>query len=270
MEDWPFSFKDYWGDERTRQHVEFSREGKHFCIYCGAESDSREHCPSRVFLTKPYPEGLPVLPACTECNNSFSEDESYVALYIDSLMYLSGVCSELPPRMRKRGLKSNSFRQAKNDWEEYQSTKILPQNKRIIRILSKLAIGHMVYELSEGYKEYSCYTKPISVEYRFSFQMKESEINEYDGFVFMFDKKLPELGSRVFDRIFVLEQVLRSHSSQTSITVPMLVMNWNDIQEGNYSYIAWYDNDSYFHVKIIIRNFLFAHLVFSQEDTLDS
>ena len=62
--------------------VTFSRKGLHFCIYCGKPSNTREHCPSKVFLEKPYPDDLPVLPACFECNNSFSSDELYTKMYI--------------------------------------------------------------------------------------------------------------------------------------------------------------------------------------------
>ena len=71
MEERPFCFNVFWGDEKKRPHVEFSRRGSHYCIYCGAKSDSREHCPSKVFLSKPYPDNLPVLPACIKCNNGF-------------------------------------------------------------------------------------------------------------------------------------------------------------------------------------------------------
>ena len=86
-----FSFKEYWGPEYLKPYLTFSRKGKHFCIYCGAESGTREHVPSKVFLDEPYPEDLPVLPACFNCNNGFSDDEAYVfnfsITYKDDLDY---------------------------------------------------------------------------------------------------------------------------------------------------------------------------------------
>jgi hypothetical protein len=45
------------------------------CVYCGGLDETRDHVPSRVFLDSPFPENLPVVPACWECNNSFSRDD---------------------------------------------------------------------------------------------------------------------------------------------------------------------------------------------------
>ncbi len=43
------------------------------CIYCGGIPDTRDHAPSRILLEPPpYPENLPVVGACKECNQSFS------------------------------------------------------------------------------------------------------------------------------------------------------------------------------------------------------
>jgi hypothetical protein len=34
------------------------------CIYCGRATQTRDHVPSRVLLNEPYPNNLPVVPAC--------------------------------------------------------------------------------------------------------------------------------------------------------------------------------------------------------------
>jgi hypothetical protein len=73
---------NFWGDERLGPRVEFSRNSYKECIYCGKRSDIREHVPSKVFLNKPIPIDLPTLPACFLCNNSFSEDELFLALLV--------------------------------------------------------------------------------------------------------------------------------------------------------------------------------------------
>lgn len=44
------------GDNSLIPHVTFSRKGTHYCIYCGSISDTREHVPSKIFLSKPYPK----------------------------------------------------------------------------------------------------------------------------------------------------------------------------------------------------------------------
>jgi len=70
-----FNFKKYWGPDEYRPRVVFDRSSTMQCVYCGDVADSREHCPSKVFLTKPFPPDLPVVPACIKCNNSFAHDE---------------------------------------------------------------------------------------------------------------------------------------------------------------------------------------------------
>lgn len=47
------------------------------CVYSGGGTETRDHVPSKVLLEKPYPENLPIVPACDTCNQSFSSDEEY-------------------------------------------------------------------------------------------------------------------------------------------------------------------------------------------------
>ena len=56
------------------------------CIYYWGRVATQEHVPSKVFLDKPYPDDLPVIGACRECNNGFSLDEQYVACLIESVI----------------------------------------------------------------------------------------------------------------------------------------------------------------------------------------
>ena len=78
-----FNFKGYWGADILRPFVEHSKKGVHYCIYCGAIADTREHVPSKAFLNKPLPSDLPTLPAFRTCNNGFSGDELYTNTYIE-------------------------------------------------------------------------------------------------------------------------------------------------------------------------------------------
>jgi hypothetical protein len=57
-----------------------------FCAFCGGETGTRDHCPSRVLLDEPLPSNLPVVPACAACNSSFSGDEEYVACLISCVV----------------------------------------------------------------------------------------------------------------------------------------------------------------------------------------
>ena len=53
------------------------------CVYCGAEPETRDHVPSKVLLDEPFPDDLPVVPACERCNNRLSPDERYVACFVE-------------------------------------------------------------------------------------------------------------------------------------------------------------------------------------------
>lgn len=52
------------------------------CTFCGGDTGTRDHCPSKIFLDQPFPDNLPVVPACVECNNNFSADEEYMACLV--------------------------------------------------------------------------------------------------------------------------------------------------------------------------------------------
>ncbi len=77
------------------------------CVYCGGPEETRDHVPSRVFLDLPYPENLPVVSACSSCNNSFSQDEEYLACLIESVI----VGSTDPDKIRRLKV-ANIYRRA--------------------------------------------------------------------------------------------------------------------------------------------------------------
>jgi hypothetical protein len=54
----------------------------YFCAFCGGKTGTRDHCPSKIFLDQPFPDNLPVVPACEKCNNNFSLHEEYMACLI--------------------------------------------------------------------------------------------------------------------------------------------------------------------------------------------
>lgn len=141
----------------------------------------------------------------------------------------------------------------------------MPLNSKIIRIVTKLAVGHLVYELCEGYAKDGCCISPSSVNYKFLFDLSESERKEFDEFIIMNDKVLPSMGSRVYNKLFVLEPILKELNGSLTQKISLFIMNWTDIQEGCYKYIAWYENNGIFHVRIVIKDFLYAKVQFMQE-----
>ena len=73
------------GEQGLGYYTSWEKSKGNGCIYCGKPATTREHTPSKAFLLEPYPENLPTIPACFECNNGYSEDENYVSCFLDVL-----------------------------------------------------------------------------------------------------------------------------------------------------------------------------------------
>src|SRR4051812_29354064 len=70
------------------------------CTYCrGPEFETSDHVPSKVLLDEPFPDNLPVVPACSTCNGGFSLDEEYLATLLDCV--LTGTDGDAPSRRPK-------------------------------------------------------------------------------------------------------------------------------------------------------------------------
>lgn len=140
-----FNFNKYWGSDDYRPRVVFERGSDMQCVYCGEPANTREHCPSKVFLTKPYPSDLPVVPACERCNNGFSSDELYTKAFIEAYEHHCSYKSKTILLERKE------VKEAQQKFEECIDAGEIHFDDRIARILIKLAICHITYELTTGF-----------------------------------------------------------------------------------------------------------------------
>ena len=258
-----FSFNRFWGPDGLRSHVEFSRKGLHYCIYCGSIADTREHVPSRAFLKRPLPSDLPVLPACKKCNNGFSSDELYTRTYIECLkeILLSGNTDSIEEQQDDR----KEVLEAKETIKNYLNDGIITYDNRVGRILLKLAIGHAVYELSEGYYSREWNGIPYYTRYIIRKTVSEEEWNDLEYAEYMNDKLLPEMGSRAYRNIYVVQPFLTDIRTGEQSTSGLLMMDWTDIQDGEYRYIAYFEGDNLV-VKMILMDFLYAEVVFQKDD----
>lgn len=258
-----FNFNKFWGSDLLKPFVEYSRKGVYYCIYCGAQADTREHVPSKTFLNKPLPSDLPVLPACQRCNNGFSSDELYVKTYIMCLKEVlenrNYSCLQIEPTERKE------IREAKSTVKEVADTRILTYDKRVGRVLLKLAIGHAVYELSESYHSIKWNGTPIYIKYTVKSTDSEKEWNNLEYAETMNAKILPEIGSRVFRNLLVLQTPLISDEKDKYANLNLVIMNWTDIQDGVYRYIAYLDDDKLV-VKMVILDYLYGEVVFQKHN----
>jgi hypothetical protein len=220
------------------------------CIYCGGPEETRDHVPSRVFLDSPPPENLPVVWACSSCNNGFSLDEAYVACLIESVIAGStdpdditrpGVANMLrrTPALRAR------IEAAKSSTDGQTQFNVEPE--RIRSVVLKLARGHAAFELSQV-----CREEPASIWWYPLPLMTDAQRDNFDAshVVQMFG----EVGSRGLQRLLVTQISLTSANGEESM-LNLLINDWLDVQEGCYRYLA-IDDGGEIKVKIVIREYL--------------
>jgi hypothetical protein len=176
---------DY-GDSRTLD----------YCAFCGGRTGTRDHCPSRVFLDTPYPENLPIVFACSDCNGAFSLDEEYLACLIACV-----TCGSTDPEVVERAkvariladkaalrARIESARLTLGDTVAYRF-----EHDRVNATLTKLAQGHALYELHASFAR-----PPASLDFQPLRDMGEAARAAFES-SHPFDI-WPEVGSRAMQR----------------------------------------------------------------------
>lgn len=122
------------------------------CAYCGGDTLTQDHVPSRVLLDEPYPDNLPRVPSCRMCNEGFSLDEEYVACLIDCV--LAG--SSSPERAQRSKVQriladtpALAARLNKACEESVGATRFSIEEGRVRNVVLKLGRGHALFELNE-------------------------------------------------------------------------------------------------------------------------
>lgn len=192
---------------------------KGVCCYCGNSPETRDHVPSRVFLDEPYPPNLPVVGACRVCNESFSQDEEYVACLIECV-----ICGTTNPKSVKRNkiqrILSESPLLASRIQESCIADEIgniywSPDANRIKNVVLKLARGHLAFELNIYHFE-----EPDVLDVKPIATMSNTEYETFENtpeHVFY-----PEIGSRAF--------ISMSKHPQENWR------SWHDVQTQRYRY----------------------------------
>ena len=234
------------GDDRLGYFTEWDRNSDNGCIYCGNSADTREHSPSKAFLKEPFPENLPTVPACFKCNNGYSSDEEYVSCYLDILKskVINGyvINTKTFEHLKKNvGLSAILNKEIQLiDGKVYFSY----NEKRLINVLVKLARGHAAFEFD--YVNFDC--KPF-VSYNFAFNMNSEEIQAFKEVVEI--NKLPSVGARVYNRLLVMENLQKKKEF-------MYFFDWVSVQDNEYSYNVYLDENDFVCVKISIAEILFC------------
>lgn len=221
------------------------------CIYCGKQTESKEHAPSRVFLDKPYPENLPTVGACEDCNTSFSLDESYVACLIEaSLAGTADTTAMRRPKIATHLQHSPQLQKRLQDTIDLATpdqTLDLGERERIERVLTKLAMCHAAFELSQVRRE-----PPSSIWYCNINDISQDAREEFDAVHVL--GPIGEIGSRGSLRTMVV-QVSAIGPDGTPSDFGLAVNDWLEVQEGRYRYLAT-DDESGVSVRIVIGDYL--------------
>ena len=254
----------YLGDNRLSHKIIYDKRRYSKCIYCGKTAETREHIPSKVFLAEPYPDNLGIVPACFECNQSFSKDELFLSLLIEILKnrYSDGTHKFDEGTKGRIHYNKTLVKLIKNVIENNNLDQF---EQPISRIIFKLAVGHSVFELSEGF----C-IKSGEINYSFSSSLPEEEIEEFTLPFNIGEEPLPEIGSRVFDRVMVIEMGMISvlYQEQT-LRHELILLDWVDVQDAKYTYTCYKFGDKII-VKIIISDFLYAKVVINTKKNIDT
>ncbi len=228
------------------------------CIYCGGREETRDHVPSRIFLDHPYPENLPVVGACSLCNEGFSLDEQYVACLLEcaksgstdlnkiSRLKIADILNRTPA-LRARIESAISI--------EENQTHISVEVERMKNVILKLARGHAAFELSR-----ICREEPSSFRWCSLPLMSESEQDDFDASHVV--EMLAEVGSRNIQRFLVTQIVVQPLNGEEARIHNVVINDWVDVQEDGYRYLAVDDNKE-IRIKIVIAEYLASEVVWT-------
>jgi len=242
-----------YSDDALRPLIEKSKRFDSICIYCHTNiANSREHLPSRIFLDTPYPEEYSIVPACKKCNSGFSTDEVYVSCFIDKLR--NAISKNINPLREKTVSSINHDKElarALNEQIRTDGEKIFVkyEPEPFSKILTKLAKGHLC-QMQDKVFESDCL---FNCNFKFSPDL--SEVERYHFEELPLAGMINECGSDFTHGLIIVEGI----GLPSQAFVP-----WNEIQEGNYRYLTYFDHDNYI-VRIVICETLFAEVLFSED-----
>jgi hypothetical protein len=219
------------------------------CVLCGGPTESRDHVPSRVLLDEPYPENLPVVPACEVCNRGASLDEEYFACLLECV--LAGAAT--PEAVRREKVRrilerkpalAAMLAQARTVSEQGTIFKI--DQERINRVVLKLARGHAAYELSEPQHGDPASVAAVPLSLLSERARAEFEAGPRSGELVPW----PEVGSRAMQRLAV------------SVTAGFdFDGGWVEVQPERYRYLAFADGSVT--IRMVISEYLACEVIWN-------
>jgi len=222
------------------------------CLYCGygfgeARRRSVDHVPSKTLLQQPYPENLPTVPACVECNSGFSGDEQYVQVFIGCA--LSGSVepsAQFDAKVRAALLRSTALRtriesSMRKPSSEGGPVRWEPEHERLATVLVKNARGHLWHEHADRRRG-----EPTVVYSALeSLACEQRELFENPPEV---GAALPEVGSRALQRRFSGDWL----------------DGWTFVQDDRYRFAVDYLEGDTVRVRMVIAEYLAVAVVWRE------
>lgn len=223
------------------------------CIHCGNGLDegnsSRDHLPTRALLNMPYPDDLPTVEVCGECNNGFSKDEEYLVALIACV--ISGSV-ELSPHefpvasdilARSPGLAARIERARRDQFTLWGDADIRWSTEldRVEDVVVKNARGHALHELG-----LPLHVQPNHVAISPVLLLSDSRSNQFERWPD--DVLCGEVGSRIMQRLAEGD----------------LERGWIVVQRGVYRYMVAQRPGEVL-VRSVIREYLATEVSWSDE-----
>lgn len=242
--------KRYGGNSGLGYYTSWEKSKNNGCIYCGNPATTREHVPSKAFLQEPYPDNLPTIPACFACNNGYSEDENYVACFLDILKSQVYYDYLVPEQTNFRMAKDKKLQNILQEQIKTQDDKVSYQldKQRFDRILLKLARGHAGFE--SDYVDFD--NTNVKIWYDFLFHLPDEILQNFESVPEA--DIAPEVGSRGIITPFIIQNIETGEAIGFSA--------WNEVQKNRYCYQVSHNKNGDITVKIVILEFLYCVVEF--------
>ena len=223
------------------------------CPQCGAgingDNTSSDHVPSRCLLRKEYPNDLPVMPTCPDCNRRFSKDEEYLSLFLQCVLVGSTDPEAHNEATVRRALQRHTklrslIEESKTEVAIGTETLLVwkPDDERVNRVTLKNARGHVYYEYGQPVVHKPDHVRALPLvamtpKQRTDFENPPSILAGW-----------PEVGSRMMTRL-AEGQDLRN--------------GWIVVQDGIYRYRV--DQVGGFLVQAVLHEYLATEVCWSDE-----
>lgn len=219
------------------------------CIYCGKPAETREHVPSKSLLIEPFPENLPTIPACFECNNGFSADEEYFVCFLEILKSIVYENYSIGKHVNDILSKKESLHRLIESQISSKGSYIYPSFdiNRFKRIITKLAIGHAGYEYDD-----LNFDGATNLWFEFAPNISEEHKAEFERPKLL--GVIPEISSRFSGSACIIQNVDNGEVFALS--------DWITVQEQRYSYNVSLNDSGGVSVKMIILDFLYCQVDF--------